>query len=96
VGNAPFFTRPFSWWMDRRSQMLHGVVRDVAQSTGAHYVNLYRTPAQDPFARRPGELHARDGLHPSDAGYELWLQELELQAGLSSRLNANSRVMGNR
>lgn len=96
VGNAPFFTRPFSWWMDRRSQTLHDLVRAAALSTGATYVNLYRPRAQDPFAQRPAELHARDGLHPSDAGYELWLQELETQAGLSGMLSARGRVLGNR
>ncbi len=96
VGNAPFFTQPFSWWMDRRSRALHEIVRDVAESTGVTYVNLYRPAAADPFAQRPGELHARDGLHPSDAGYELWLQELEVQAKLSTMFSERGRVMGNR
>lgn len=90
VGNAPFFTRPFSWWMDRRSQSLHAIVRETAQATGVTYVNLYRPRAEDPFAQRAGELHARDGLHPSDAGYELWLQELESQAGLSRKLSVRA------
>lgn len=81
VGNAPFFFAPLSWWMDRRSVMLHDAVKDAAQVTGASYVRLYRDKASDPFAQRPRELHADDGLHPSDAGYRFWMQELVRQAG---------------
>lgn len=81
VGNAPFFPRPLGWWMDRRSQVLHGAVQDAARATGATYVGLYQQRRDDPFAQRPGELHAADGLHPSDAGYRLWLQEFDRQAG---------------
>ncbi|QJW84970.1 GDSL family lipase [Ramlibacter terrae] len=86
VGNAPFFWRPLAWWMDRRSQMLHTAVRQAAQATGATYVNLYKPRAEDPFAQRPRELHARDGLHPSDAGYALWVKELEAGSGLKGKL----------
>jgi lysophospholipase L1-like esterase len=79
VGNAPFFFAPWSWWMTTRSRMLHAVVRDAAQAQGAAYVNLYKDRADDPFAQRPHALHAADGLHPSDAGYAQWLQELNAQ-----------------
>lgn len=79
VGNAPFFFPPMSWWMAQRSQALHRAVREAAQATGARYVNLYKDRSEDPFAQRPQELHAADGLHPSDAGYRLWLRELEQQ-----------------
>lgn len=82
VGNAPFFFAPLSWWMDRRSQQLHRVVQDAARDTGARYVGLYKDARSDPFALRPTELHAADGLHPSDAGYALWAQELRAQGGL--------------
>ncbi len=88
VGNAPFFFAPASWLMTRRSQTLHGLVRDAATRTGATYVNLYKPKAQDPFAQRPKELHASDGLHPSDAGYLEWMSELNLQAQLDKTLAA--------
>lgn len=86
VGNAPFFWAPVSWLMTQRSQTLHAIVREVAEAVGARYVNLYKPKAQDPFAQRPDELHARDGLHPSDAGYLQWLQELDRQAALRAQL----------
>jgi lysophospholipase L1-like esterase len=86
VGNAPFFWPPLSWLMTQRSQSLHAAVREVADSVGARYVNLYKPKAQDPFAQRPAQLHARDGLHPSDAGYEEWLHELDKQAALRAQM----------
>jgi lysophospholipase L1-like esterase len=91
VGNAPFFFAPWSWWMTKRSQVLHGFVREAAKDNGALYVNLYKDKDQDPFAQRPDELNAKDGLHPSDAGYRLWLNELNQQADFSNRLAALRR-----
>jgi len=88
VGNAPFFIAPLSWLMAQRSRALHGFVRQAAHDQGAIYVGLYKDKASDPFAQRPDELNARDGLHPSDAGYQLWYDALNTQAALSSRLAA--------
>jgi lysophospholipase L1-like esterase len=91
VGSAPFFFPPWSWLMTQRSRSLHGFVRQVAADNGALYVNLFREKPEDPFALRPDELNAKDGLHPSDAGYRLWKAELDSQAELDRRLAALQR-----
>lgn len=88
VGNAPFFFAPVSWFMSARARDLHAAVREAATRRGAVYVNLYKDKAHDPFAQRPKELHAADGLHPSDAGYRLWFDELMAQAQLAPVLEA--------
>lgn len=87
VGNAPFFFQPVSWWMASRSRKLHAVVQTVAKRHDAGYVRLFKEREDDPFARRR-ELNARDGLHPSDAGYEVWVQELLAQSRLGEALSA--------
>lgn len=87
VGNAPFFFPPVSWLMTWRARQMHAYVREAAARHGATYVNLFQERADDPFARRP-ELNARDGLHPSDAGYRVWFAELDSQADLGLRLAA--------
>jgi lysophospholipase L1-like esterase len=91
VGSSPFFFQPWSWLMTQRSRKLHGFVQQAAADNGALYVNLFQEKADDPFAQRPDELHARDGLHPSDAGYRLWYGELKTQVGFSDRLAALGR-----
>ena len=85
VGNAPFFFAPLSWLMTQRARALHRFAADSAARTGAVYVNLFHERTDDPFVADPG-LHARDGLHPSDAGYRAWWQVLRVQAELESRL----------
>jgi lysophospholipase L1-like esterase len=80
VGNAPFFFAPASWLMTDRARRMHGFVRESAARHGAVVVNLFKEKADDPFVQVPG-LHAVDGLHPSDAGYRLWRDELLAQSG---------------
>ena len=82
VGHAPFFWPPLSWWMDARSRALHAMVQQVAQASGLVYVRLLQPRHQDPFVQQPALLHAADGLHPSDAGYQLWYAALRRQGGL--------------
>jgi lysophospholipase L1-like esterase len=87
VGNAPFFLPPMSWWMTQRARRLHAAVAATAARHGAVYVRLFQERADDPFARQRA-LNASDGLHPSDAGYRVWMQQLMQQAGLAGRLTA--------
>lgn len=87
VGNAPFFLPPVSSLMSRRARSLHTSVRTAAQAQGVAVVNLYKDAEADPFAQRK-ELNASDGLHPSDAGYQVWRDELLAQTDLAQRLSA--------
>jgi lysophospholipase L1-like esterase len=87
VGNAPFFFPPLSWWMSSRSRQFHSRVQAAATQRGASYVNLFKERRDDPFAQR-AELNARDGLHPSDEGYQLWFRELMAQSPLAQQLAA--------
>ena len=85
VGNAPFFFAPASQLMTSRSRRLHGFVRESAGRHGAVVVNLFKERSEDPFVQTPG-LHAVDGLHPSDAGYRRWRDELLSQSGWADLL----------
>jgi lysophospholipase L1-like esterase len=87
VGNAPFFFAPASWLMTWRSRQLHDFASAAASHHGALLVNLFREAADDPFVQRQA-LNAVDGLHPSDAGYRVWFDELMVQAALPHHLSA--------
>jgi lysophospholipase L1-like esterase len=93
VGNAPFFFAPWSWWMTQRARMLHRHVAQAATRTGAIYVNMFRERADDPFVATPS-LNAVDGLHPSDSGYVVWWQALQVQAGMAQRLAPARALQG--
>jgi lysophospholipase L1-like esterase len=41
------------------------------------YVDLYTEPENDPFVLESHIYTANDGLHPSDAGYQLWYEKLK-------------------
>lgn len=84
VGNAPFFLPPLSWVMSARAKSMHEIVREAAGRHGAAYVNLYKPRAEDPFALDPDRLNAADGLHPSDEGYRVWLDQLLAQSPLAA------------
>ena len=85
VGNAPFFFAPISSLMTRRAEQMHGHVKAAAKQQGAVYINLFKDATNDPFANNKS-LHAADGLHPSDAGYRIWFDELTRQADLPTLL----------
>jgi lysophospholipase L1-like esterase len=85
VGNAPFFFSPVSGFMSSRAQRMHRYVKATAQQQGAVYISLFKDEVNDPFAHNPG-LHAADGLHPSDAGYRIWFDEIMRQADLPTLL----------
>jgi lysophospholipase L1-like esterase len=87
VGNAPFFFAPWSWWMTRRAREMHRLAESASARADATYVKLFQEREDDPFVRQP-ELNASDGLHPSDAGYRVWWQQLQAQSDLLQRLVA--------
>ena len=87
VGHAPFFLPPVSALMNSRAAEMHAAVRAAALRHAVTVVDMARPREQDPFVQRP-ELNASDGLHPSDAGYRVWRDELLAQTGLAARLEA--------
>ena len=88
VGNSPFFFPPLSWLMTRRAKAMHFLVHQAAADHGALYVRLYQDKANDPFILRRDEFNAKDGLHPTSAGYRMWYEQLNEQAALARRLAA--------
>lgn len=55
----------------------HAVFEKITKENGAVYINLYENPNTDPFLKSPEAYIAKDGFHPSGAGYKLWFIKLE-------------------
>jgi len=85
VGNSPFFPLPLSGLMNDRAEVMHQAVRSAAARHDAVLIDMAREKENDPFVQNKA-LNASDGLHPSDAGYRVWRDELLAQSGLKSKL----------
>jgi lysophospholipase L1-like esterase len=85
VGNSPFFPLPFSGLMNERAEVMHQAVHSAAARHDAVLIDMAREKENDPFVQNKA-LNASDGLHPSDAGYRVWRDELLAQSGLKSKL----------
>lgn len=77
VGGATFFPHPVRPLYTRLTQRYHDAFADIAKKHGATYINLFIPPEDDPFTQQPKIYLAKDGLHPSSAGYRLWFEKLE-------------------
>lgn len=84
-GNAPMFSWPLSAWIRHRARALHALEVRVARDAGVTFVDLYKEGDADPFVQHPQRYFARDGLHPSSAGYGLWFTELVAAAPPAAR-----------
>jgi lysophospholipase L1-like esterase len=80
---APFFLRPLSRIIMRHAVRVHTMVERVSEELGVIFVDLFRDPADDPFAREPARYYCPDRLHPSGEGYGLWFAALMSQVPLA-------------
>jgi lysophospholipase L1-like esterase len=75
---APAFPPPLAWVLGLRSRTVREVFCAVTTQRSVTFVDLYRRPGADPTASNPPRFFAADGLHPSDANYAIWFEEIEL------------------
>jgi lysophospholipase L1-like esterase len=75
---APAFPPPLSWVLGLRSRTVRELFCAVAAQRSVTFVDLFRRPGADPTESDPPRYFAADGLHPSDANYAIWFEEIEL------------------
>jgi lysophospholipase L1-like esterase len=46
-------------------------------------IELFTTESDNPFLEKPHELFARDGIHPSSRGYQIWYNRMWLEMNKS-------------
>jgi lysophospholipase L1-like esterase len=69
----PFFVNPIYTQLNLG---YHDSFEVVVKNAGGVYVNLYEDPSTDPFVQEPEKYLARDGFHPTSAGYKLWFEKI--------------------
>lgn len=78
VGTAKLFPPGYRWLLERRTRYVRELFMNEAQQADAHYVDLFREQAHDPFARDPHRYYAADMFHPSSEGYADWYALIQL------------------
>ena len=75
-GSAPFFPFLIRGLLMRRTEQVKDLFKKVAHDEQVPLLELFSDPKQNPFVKDPKRMFARDGLHPSDAGYWEWYKHL--------------------
>ncbi len=86
VGQAPAFPWPLDHWYSRRTREVRALFMELAAKNNIDYVDLFDPGADNPFRREPQIYYARDGLHPSAAGYGAWFARLMATSAISEVL----------
>ncbi len=76
IGSAPIFPRPIQAILKIYGSRMHASVRLAADAARIPVIELFTNDADNPFIKNPAELFARDGIHPSSRGYELWYNRM--------------------
>lgn len=87
VGGSPVLAGPLAWWFTWRTGRTMRLIAREARRHGALFVDFFRPPREDPFARRAGIYFAGDGLHPSAVSHRHCFDALRRQAPLDALLD---------
>lgn len=73
---AYIFPKPLRIIYGNRSVHYREELIELTEKYNVHYVDLYREPEDDPFAKEPEKYYARDLFHPSGEGYGVWYERI--------------------
>lgn len=76
VGGATLFPLPLRPFYTRLNTAYHAAFEETVTAQGMTYVNFGKSPSTEAINARPDIYLAKDGLHPSSAGYALWFDEI--------------------
>ncbi len=79
IGDAPLFPKPLQYFLKRRGDHIHNLMRTIARSLKVPTIELFSTANNNPFLKSPKTLFAADGIHPSSRGYQIWYHRMWLE-----------------
>lgn len=77
VGTSKLFPAGTRWIFTRRTRDTREMYQRVLPEYGAHYVDIFYEPKDDPFARDAKKYYSPDNFHPSADGYGLWYEKIQ-------------------
>jgi len=78
VGKAPLFNFfPLNYIYEGRTKAVRAIFIEESTKASVAYVDLYKEGKDDVISQDPARHYAADGLHLSDAGWEVWYQDIK-------------------
>lgn len=77
IGLAPLWPWPLGPIYTYRTRKYHAIFRTLAEKEGVVFMNLFKDRRDDVFSKDPERYYAKDGLHLSDDGYEVWHEAIK-------------------
>jgi len=92
LGASPIVPWPITRLLEVRTRVVRDALREACACEGVRFVDFFRPLRCDPFARDPERYFSQDGVHPSDACYDLCFRVIEHQTALAARLARRVRA----
>lgn len=70
IGSNNIIWQPYRFYYSSRTRQFNEIIKDVAQTNGATYIDLYT--ATLPYAAKNSTYYSKDEFHPSAVGYAVW------------------------
>lgn len=77
LGARDLVLPPYDLYYDMKTREYNDVIKEVAGETGVTLIDLYAA-ADKPF-KQDQSLYSIDRYHPSDSGYEMWVNNIYVQ-----------------
>ncbi len=79
IGSAPLFPFLIQFFLKIEEKRIYKTIHAVASELQVPIINLFTEETDNPFLKNPKHLFARDGIHPSSRGYEVWYHRMWLE-----------------
>ncbi|MFZ2253487.1 MAG: GDSL-type esterase/lipase family protein [Minisyncoccia bacterium] len=76
IASAPILPFFMQFFLKHHSKKVQETIQNSAKATQVRVIELFVHEANNPFLEKPKKLFARDGIHPSSRGYELWYNRM--------------------
>lgn len=79
IASAPLFPLLIQYFLKIEEKRIYKAIHAVAMELQVPIINLFTEETDNPFLKNPKDLFARDGIHPSSRGYEVWYHRMWLE-----------------
>ena len=76
ISSAPLFPSLIQFFIKKHGLKVQKAIQRSSMAMHVRVIELFVNEAYNPFLKNPAELFAKDGIHPSSRGYELWYNRM--------------------